>query len=138
MSEILCYGKHPLRKCFSVAGQTEYSRYASQVADTGWLPYSNHSLDGTNATGSITRIAVTPQPCLYSHPISSLHLEATQDYKQLHLLCIILSALPSVGFVMNNGVYNLDEDTISAYESVAGQTEYSRYASQVADTGWLP
>ena len=40
----------------SVAGQTEYSRYASQVADTGWLPYSNHSLDGTNATGSITRL----------------------------------------------------------------------------------
>ena len=40
----------------SVAGQTEYSKYASQVADTGWLPYSNHSLDSTNATGSITRL----------------------------------------------------------------------------------
>ena len=40
----------------SIAGQTEYSKYASQVADTGWLPISNHSLDSTNATGSITRL----------------------------------------------------------------------------------
>lgn len=40
----------------SVAGQTEYSKYASQVADAGWLPYSNHSLDSTNTTGSITRL----------------------------------------------------------------------------------
>ena len=40
----------------SIAGQTEYSKYASQVADTGWLPISNHSLDSTNASGSITRL----------------------------------------------------------------------------------
>ena len=59
----------------SIAGQTEYSKYASQVADAGWLPISNHSLDSTNATGSITRLEAVYMvvSSLFPEELSKVH-----------------------------------------------------------------
>lgn len=39
----------------AVGGETAYTKYASQVADKGFLKVANKSLDGTNISGSITR-----------------------------------------------------------------------------------
>lgn len=54
-------GVHPLDENLvaayeAVAGKTDYSHFASQVSEKGWLPVSNGSLDGTNAAGEITRL----------------------------------------------------------------------------------